>query len=152
MEVLDYFFTNVIVHSYENYTRDSFQAFYRDYAQEIITLYNNYINDFKGEESDSEFSLNYFTLAFDALKLFPEFRQTMLASQHKELEIWTSVIKSAREKGEIKTNITDLEIAEIFIFLSDGMAMHMIMEGVKIDDMVAPFLNLWDKFYETIKA
>ena len=46
----------------------------------------------------------------------------------------------------------DEEIAQIFIYSSDGVAMHMVMEGAKIEEMVKPFMILWDKLYEQIKA
>ena len=152
LAVLDYFFTNVMRRGYEKYSRDSFYRFYHDYAREIKEYSDKYIQKFKGEESESEFNLNYFTLAFDALKLFPDFKERMIAEQHKEFQIWEEVLRNARQKGEIKSVLTDNEIARIFIYISDGAAMHKIMEGVRIVDMIQPFLVLWDKLYETIKA
>lgn len=152
IEVLDFFFTCVMIHSYENYTKDSFYKFYHDYTDEIKTFSKNYVPIFKGDESEAVFTLNYFTLAFDALKLFPEFRDKMMVEQKKELKIWMEVIENARNKGEIKSSMTDEEIAKTFLYLSDGVAMHVILEGVGIEEMIAPFLSLWDKLYEQIKA
>jgi TetR/AcrR family transcriptional regulator, transcriptional repressor for nem operon len=152
MEVLGYFFTSVMVHAYENYPTESFYKFFHYYAEEVKALCKIYINKFKGEESESEFNMNYFTLAFDALKLFPEFREEMIGAQEKELKIWIDVVKKARETGEIESLMSDEEIAKLFIYSGDGVAMHMIMEGHKLVEMVPPFLNLWDKLYETIRT
>jgi AcrR family transcriptional regulator len=152
LAVLEFFFTTVMVHHYENYSRDSFYKFYNDYANEIKTYSGDYVTFFIGDEPEGEFNMNYFTLAFDALKLFPEFRARMVEEQHRELKIWTDIIGVARKNGEIKSAMSDEEIAQIFIYSSDGVAMHMVMEGTKIEEMVKPFMILWDKLYEQIKV
>jgi TetR/AcrR family transcriptional regulator, transcriptional repressor for nem operon len=152
LEALDFFFTNVMSHAYENYSKESFYKFYHDYAKEVRVYCNKYVAMYKEEESDGEFGMNYFTLAFDALKLFPEFKAKMITEQEKELKIWMDVIATARKKGEIKSSMSDEQIAKIYIYLGDGVAMHMIMEGAKIEDMISPFLSLWDKLYEQIKV
>lgn len=151
MEVLDYFFTTVMVHRYENYSRESFYKFYHDYANEVKTYCNTYLEKFRGEESESAITMNYFTLAFDAIKLFPEFKEKMIIGLKEEMKVWVDVIKTARIKGEIKSNMTDEQLARTFINLSDGVAMHLIIQGVSVNDMVIPFLELWDKLYEQIK-
>jgi len=152
LEVLDFFFTVVMVHHYEEYSRESFYKFYHDYANGAKTIGEKYFDKFKGNESESEFNMNYFSLAFDALKLFPEFREKMILGLKNELKIWSEVIKRARENGEIKSFMTDEELAQIFIYLSDGIVLHMIIRGSKIDEMISPSLVLWDKLYEQIKA
>ncbi len=152
LEVLEFFFSSVMIHHYENYSMDSFYNFYHDYANEIKTYSKEYVPFLKGDEPEGQFNMNYFTMAFDALKLFPEFRARMVEEQHKELKIWTDVIRTARKKGEISSAISDEEIAQLFMYSSDGVAMHMVMEGTKVDEMVAPFMKLWDKLYEQIKA
>lgn len=152
LEVLDFFFTNVMIRSYENYSKESFYQFYHDYAKDVEEYSFEYIDKFKGDAHDDIFTLNYFTMAFDALKLFPEFRDKMNQGQENELNIWKGVIRNAREKGEIKSTMTDEQLAQTYIYLSDGIAMHMIMEGYKVGEMINPFLTLWDKMYEMIKA
>jgi TetR/AcrR family transcriptional regulator, transcriptional repressor for nem operon len=151
-EVLNFFFTSVMKHAYENYSKESFYKFYHDYADEIKEFSKAYIPLFKGNEPESEFNMNYFTLAFDALKLFPEFRSRMIEGQHEELKIWTEAIRIARNNGEIVTSMSDEELAQIFISTGDGVAMHMVLEGVKIEEMIPPFLSLWDSLYKQIKA
>jgi len=152
LEVLDFFFSNVMIHAYDMYSKGSFYRFYHDYANEVTAYSKKYVEKFKGEYSDHELSINYFTLAFDALKLFPEFREKMVDEMKKEMDIWTGVIRNAREQGEIKSSMSDEQLARTFISLGDGVAMHLIIKGTSIVDMVSPFLELWDKLYEQIKV
>lgn len=150
-EVLSYFFTNVFVHNYEAYSQESFYAFYHDYANAIENIGKRYLDNMK-EEEDSYFNMNYFTLIFDALKLFPDFRETVVSGFKSEIAIWKSVIAKARANGEIKSAMTDEEIATTFISLSDGVSMHMIVRGIHINEVKSIFLNLWDKLYDQLKA
>jgi TetR/AcrR family transcriptional regulator, transcriptional repressor for nem operon len=156
LAVLEYFFSTIMVHNYSNYSKESFYQFYNDYANEIKSYTRVYLTEFLDEdESDveaGEFTMNYFTLAFDALKLFPEFRERLVIEQKQEQKIWTDVIADARIKGEIRSAMTDEEIAQLFIFSSDGVAMHMVMAGMRVEEMVEPFMNLWNKLYDQIKA
>jgi AcrR family transcriptional regulator len=156
LEVLDYIFTNIMIHFYNKYSKESFYKFYHDYADGSKVLFTNYFDKFKdGEnENESEFKMNYFSLAFDALKLFPEFRDKMTISFQQELEIWQGCIKNAREKGEIRSTMTDEQIAQIFIFLGDGVAVHNILFGYNFEKSTSPtlYLSLWDSFYDQIKA
>jgi TetR/AcrR family transcriptional repressor of nem operon len=152
LAVLEFFFTTIMVHRYENYSRESFYKFYHAYGDEIKNYSKEYLKMFIDDEEEGELTMNYFTLAFDALKLFPEFRERLVEEQKKELKVWTEVIKEARKKGEIRSAMVDTEIAQLFIFSSDGVAMHMVMSGKKIEEMVKPFMRLWDRLYEQIKV
>lgn len=151
LEVLDFFF-QTSARNYENYSKDSLYQFYNDYIQETILLTRSYLDNFDKEFSDNAITLNYFTLMFDALKLFPEFRERALQGFSKELNYWADAVERARKSGEIKSDMSDREIGEIFMYLSDGVGMHMIMRGADLDNMVKPFHHLWNKFYESIKG
>jgi AcrR family transcriptional regulator len=152
LSVVEFFYTAVIKLHYEEYSRESFYKFYHGYAEEIKRFSEVYHNLFISDVPEEEISMNYFILVFDAIKIFPEYKARMVEEQHKEMKIWTDVINNARRKGEIKSVMSDEQITQLFLFLSDGMAMHMIMEGVKIKEMITPFMELWDKLYEQIKA
>lgn len=151
MEVLDYFFAEVFVHNYDSYSKDSFFNFYHDYAEAVKKAGKNYSDKTPGEK-DLIFDMNYFSLIFDALKLFPEFRTQMITGFHKEIEIWAGKIGQARKNGEISTSLSDKEIAEMYISMSDGIAIHMIATGSSVEETSNRFLFLWDKFYEQIKS
>ena len=152
LEVLRYVFGEVLVHSYDTFSRESFYAFYHDYIDELGTLSDRYMKLFGAGEDDDGVNINYFTLAFDALKLFPEFREEMLRGQQEELRVWTGVIREARQTGEISSVLTDYDIARLFFFTNDGMALHQMMRKAGIHEMAAQFMALWDNLYETLKA
>lgn len=151
LEVLDYFFKQVS-HNYESYSKESFYQYYNDYINDTINLTRKYLAHFNDEIDEVSITMNYFSLIFDGLKLFPDFRDMIINGYSKEIEYWTKAAERARNSGEIKSNMTDKEIGEAFMYLSDGVGMHMIMRGMSVEDIVKPFKNLWDKFYEEIKA
>ncbi|MFA5419819.1 MAG: TetR/AcrR family transcriptional regulator [Bacteroidales bacterium] len=151
LEVLNYFFSHVS-RDYKNYSKESLNEFYHDYANETINLTKKYLAKFEDELNEVTITMNYFSLVFDALKLFPEFRERIISEFNDEIGYWTEAVERARRNGEISSPMSDKEIAEIFMYLSDGVGMHMIMRGETIENMVKPFENLWNKFYEQIKV
>jgi len=151
-EVLTYFFLNVTELTYDKYTSQSLNQFYHDIAKGINSLTGFYIEKFKGSMEVGELSINYFTLMFDAIKLFPELRKKIIDLIKNENRKWTEVIKAAREKGEIKSVMSDEQLAKIFVSISDGVGMHLIIQGVPFDKIAEPLVELWDKLYEQIKV
>ena len=150
LEVLEYFFHEVS-RNYEDYSKESLYQFYNDYINETVSLTKKYLKNFNNEVSEISITLNYFSLIFDALKLFPEFRKNVIDDFNKEINYWIKAIERARSTGEIKSNMNDKEIAEMFMYISDGVGMHMIMRGADIENMVKPFQHLWNKLYEQLK-
>ncbi|GAB1473189.1 TetR/AcrR family transcriptional regulator [Bacteroidota bacterium] len=151
-EVLTYFFLNMTNLNYDKYSSQSLRRFYIDVAEGINSLTEFYIEKFKGSMEMGELSINYFTLMFDAIKLFPELRQKIVDFLYNERQQWTNAIKMARERGEIKSAMSDEQLAKIFISISDGVGMHLIIQGMPFDKITAPLVELWDKLYEQIKV
>ncbi len=151
-EVLTYFFLNVTNLNYDKYSSQSLRLFYIDVAKGINYLTEFYIEKFKGSMEMGELSINYFTLMFDAIKLFPELRRRIVDFLYNERKQWTKAIKMARERGEIKSAMSDEQLAKIFISINDGVGMHLIIQGMPFDKITAPLVELWDKLYEQIKV
>ncbi|MFA5848501.1 MAG: TetR/AcrR family transcriptional regulator [Bacteroidales bacterium] len=151
-EVLTYFFLNVTELTYDKYSSESLHQFYHDVAKGINSLTGFYIEKFKGSIEVGELSINYFTLMFDAIKLFPELRLKIVDLLKNENKKWREVIGTAREKGEIKSVMSDEQLAKIFVSISDGVGMHLIIQGVPFDKIAEPLVELWDKLYEQIKV
>ncbi len=150
LEVLEYVFSKIFVHDYQSYSRESFYGFYHDYANAVENIGKKYLENMK-EEGNKVFNINYFALIFDALKLFPGFRENVILGLQGEIEIWKGVIAHAKKNGEIQSAMTDEEIALTFISISDGVAMHMLVRGIAIAEVKNIYLSLWDKLYEHIK-
>ena len=69
----------------------------------------------------------------------------------KETDAWINVIKNARSSGEISSPLTDKQIAQIFMFTSDGLTMNLTMES-NTENLDKKLVSLWDNFYRTLKA
>ena len=75
----------------------------------------------------------------------------MEAYHLKEKNAWIEVIKTARASEEIRSPLSDEQIAQIFMFTSDGLTMNLTMES-NTSDLDKKLASLWDNFYETLKT
>ena len=150
LEVLNLFYLTVMNIDYDRYSKDTLYQFYNDCSNDRDTTMIKFPQDAE-EDEENYFNMNFFFLIFDGLKFFPEFRERMEDFQKKELKAWTGVIKRAREKGEIKSPLSDKHIAMIFIHTSDGVAMNLILGG-KAKNLKKEIKSIWDRFYESLKV
>lgn len=149
-EIIDHFFSAIMEYDFSTLPQDSLFNFYHTYADQMNTLRFQFLTNEKGEGEDF-INLNFFALLFDAFKLFPEFRSDMEAYHRKERNSWVKIISKARASGEIRSPLTDEQIAQIFMFTSDGLTMNLTMER-NTADLDRKLASLWDNFYETIKT
>lgn len=146
-EILHSFFSAIMSFDFGLLNNQSLFQFYNDYSNKINSMR---LKLFESDENHGFLNLNFFSLLFDAFKLFPEFKENMEAYHQRELKAWKNAIKNAREKGEIKTPLDDEQIAMIFIFSSDGLTMNLTMSG-NMADLSANIKSIWDNFYLAIK-
>jgi TetR/AcrR family transcriptional repressor of nem operon len=149
-EIIDYFFSAILEYDFNSLPGDSLFNFYHTYASQLNALRFQFLINEQGKGEDFT-NMNFFALLFDAFKLFPEFRSKMEAYHQKEKRAWIGVIKNARDSGEIRSPLTDEQIAQIFMFTSDGLTMNLTMES-NTADLDRKLASLWDHFYETLKA
>jgi TetR/AcrR family transcriptional regulator, transcriptional repressor for nem operon len=148
LEILNNFFASIMSFDFNRLQSHSLFQFYNDYSNQLNTMRFQFIgHDSKGDI----LTMNFFSLLFDAFKIFPEFRIEMEKYHKKELEAWIKAIKNARLAGEIKTALSDEQIAMIFIFSSDGLTMNLTMNG-NLQNIEEDIKAIWDNFYLTIKA
>jgi AcrR family transcriptional regulator len=147
LEVLDSAFSSIINIDYSGFSKDSLYDFYHDY---IAFLNRKYV-EFQGlyEGSDS-FDLNYYSLIFDGIRLFPEFKRKMVDSTRVELDSWRRIVHTARKMGEIESPMNNDQIAMIFINTSGGIGMNDMIAGAT-EDTTKSMLALWNAFYGQIK-
>ena len=148
IDVINTFFFERMIVDYSKLNQNSLWEFYHDYVEYIQNVFGGSMKEFSN--SESVININYITIMFDALKLFPDFQNKIIKMQHDELESWTKVIKQSRDKGEFFSPMTDDQIARMFIYSNDGIALHLMLEG-KFEDAFPEMLNLWDNFYKEIK-
>ena len=148
VEVINTFYFNKMVIDYGKLSNDSLWAFYHEYAEQIKII----INDFKAylNSNDAKTHINYLIMMFDALNLFPGFRDKLREAQKKELDAWTAVIKKSRINDEFSSPMSDEQIARIFIYSNGGIALHLLLIG-DYDTLDYEILTLWDNFYKELK-
>lgn len=148
-EIIDHFFSAILEYDFNQLPYESLHSFYHSYAGQINTLRFRFLAHENGEAEDF-INLNFFALLFDAFKLFPAFKSSMKTYHQREKNAWIRAIQNAKRSGEIKSALTDEQIAQIFLFTSDGLTMNLTMEN-NTADLVQKLYSMWDNFYETLK-
>lgn len=147
LEVLNSVYINAMRMDYQTFSKDSLYQFGHDLIDEMDRKMN-----FGNENAGTTFSnVNFYFLMFDGMKIFPEFKEKIHKMMEDEFNAWRDIIHIAREKGEIKSAMTDEQIAKLFITISDGIGMHLIIEN-KLDKMKEEFKEVMDGLYNQLKA
>ncbi|SMP68592.1 TetR/AcrR family transcriptional regulator [Anoxynatronum buryatiense] len=133
---------------YNSLAKDSLQQFYRQYIQSFL---DNFLPEIISTE-DGNSVMNYFSLYFEAVKIFPDFKRRLSDIHEIELNSWKSVVSKARANGEISSVMKDEEIANMFINSGDGLSLHIIYMGYSNEDVKNMWIALWDGFYEVLKC
>jgi AcrR family transcriptional regulator len=147
LEIINQAFSSLIYVDYSKFNKNSLKDFYHDYIDYLNRIYDS----FQSTSNGDSFDLNYYSLIFDALRLFPDFKEKMFQSSTQELEAWKAVIHVAKENGEIRSFMSDEEIAGIFVHTNSGIGMSNMMIG-KSEVTTDSLILLWDSFYSQIKA
>lgn len=136
---------------FSKFSKQSLHAFYHDYIEWFLGgLYEQGLQDERSEEIHPP--INQFTIVFDAIKLFPDYRTKLIESQQIELQSWKQIIHQAREQGEIASPMGDEQIARLFIHSSDGIGLRSIFAASGSAATKKELIVLWDHLYESLKA
>ena len=149
-EVVDTFYLQVMLVDYQKLNHNSLWDFYHDYISHVQNSIRDFRRGLNTSNSNSSIDINYITLMFDAMKLFPGFKEKLIVAQNDELNAWIKIVKISREKGEFSSPMTDEQIARMFVYSNDGIGLRLLIEG-KLDNATAEMLTLWDNFYKEIK-
>lgn len=101
------------------------------------------------DEGGGSGPINFFLIMFEAVSRFPEFLERELEMHKRDVSEWVKVIEMARENGEIVSKSSDKEIAELFLYCTDGV----FLRYVNNDNPMAyrEFLtNTYDTIYNNI--
>jgi TetR/AcrR family transcriptional regulator, transcriptional repressor for nem operon len=147
-EIINYF-SSALIMDFSKLSKDSLYQFYHDYIKFFNDAIYSLLQYRKGEENG--FNLNYYILIFDAMRLFPDFQKKMVEALEVEQKAWEEIVHLARDKGEIRSSMTDQQIANMFIYTSDGVGMHNVMKDT-IENIANSLVVLWDPLYKSLKA
>lgn len=151
-EVVKFYFGDVLNIQFSSYNQSSLKEFYEDFLK-----HNFYkIGDFEKVNRTNEDirNLNQYFLLFDAITQFPEFRKKFNEHTKQELQVWENVIAHAKKTGEIKSNVSDENIARMFMYMGDGNAIHSIFLDRKTSEIkkfIGDLKTIWDELYELLK-
>ncbi|MDV4151303.1 TetR/AcrR family transcriptional regulator [Clostridium sp. AL.422] len=148
LELVNNVFNSVLDIPYDKFSKESLYHFYIDYINYYV---ENIKQKGKDEEEDASPSFNYISLIFDAIRLFPELKEKLTLSKQLQYNAWVEVISLARERGEIKSPMSNEQIANMFINSSGGIEIYSVYES-NGDEIGRKLLDLWDDFYKTLKV
>lgn len=147
-EVVDKFFFEAMLVDYSKFRKGSLKDFYSDY----VTTVQKSFEELKENLilGDPKININFITLLFDAIYLFPDFRKKLLQVLNAEIKAWTKMVRIARRNGEFSSPMTDDQIARMFIYSNDGISLRLMLEG-RLELMHSEMITLWNNFYNEIK-
>ena len=73
------------------------------------------------------FAANHYSLMFEALRIIPDFKSKINRHEDKAIAAWINIIAAARKNKEIKTVLSDEQVARLFIDAGHGIVIHLIM-------------------------
>jgi|WetSurMetagenome_2_1015567.scaffolds.fasta_scaffold172509_2 TetR/AcrR family transcriptional regulator, transcriptional repressor for nem operon len=148
LAILDEYYSKFMIQDFSSFSHDSLYQF----SREMMFDYGNKPQCAEENELHMCGDMNYVFLVLEGIRLFPSFRKKALEHQKREIDAWTEIIGIARKKGEIKSVMTDDQIANIFVFTTDGVGLRAIMSNGTAEEKRKEILGVWDGFYNQIKA
>jgi Transcriptional regulator len=148
LEIVDTYLRMLNI-DFDKFSKNSFYEFYHDYIDSSFKKFMK-LKEFLEDVNDDD-DLTYITLTFDAINLFPGFKEQVEQLHTEELYAWEKVIQSAIERGEIKSLMTPMQIAKLFVYISDGIGQRLIMQG-RIRNLQDELLILWNGLYNDLKV
>lgn len=141
-ELADTLLLSVVEIPYEDFSKQSLYSFYLDYIKYVSG------NDLKSSFSLN--SMNFATLIYDAIRLIPGFDERLSTIRQSEEKHWQTVVKTAKDKGEITSEMSDEMISRLFISSSKGIHYDHTMDK-ETHDIKAQLINLWAELYNNLK-
>lgn len=148
-EVVDHFFLGLSDSIYEQLPKMHLKTFMGQYVEKLLEQIHHISKD--SLKKGNTISLSYYYLAFDALRILPEFATKIHEVFHREERAWMEVINNAKASGEIVSSIDSRHLAILFISAIDGLGMHVILEN-RLDQLGKEIMSVWTSLYKLIKA
>ncbi len=85
------------------------------------------------------------------MRIIPDFKSKVNRHEDKAIAAWIRIVATARESKEIKTVLSDKQVARLFIDASHGIVIHMIMT----DNTIAiekEIFAAWNNLYLLVRG
>lgn len=148
-EAIDIFLVKIPASIPISLDESSLYNYYHDYLGNASRTYAVIGQSMKDAQVDI---YSFLSLNIGAMKRLSGFREQSKKKDAAALKKWAGVIRSAREKGEISTTMTDEQIACFFKFTMEGMGLKSMVEEISSTESDKELLSMWDNFYEQIKV
>jgi len=148
-EVVDHYFLGLSDYIYDQLPKTHLETFMKGYL-ELLTGQIERIS-LEARKKGNTISLSYYYLAFDALRILPDFGNKMRGVFLREKEAWVEVIDNAKKSGEIISSVDSHHLAKLFISANDGLGMHVILEN-RLDQLSKEIISVWTSLYQLIEA
>ncbi len=135
---------------YSGFDRSTLQGFYRQYVEQIGCSFRK-IAELVGHAEEEQPTLNFFLILFEAVGRFPEFLKIEREQYEREVSTWEEVIGHGRQTGEIKPHAEDRQIADLFLYCTDGVFIRYINSD-KNSRYEDDLLKAFDVIYENLKS
>lgn len=148
LEVVDTYFSMLSI-DFQLLANSSLFQFYHSYIESAYQKFMK-LKDFL-EDTNDEDDLTYIRLMMDAITLFPGFKEQVRLFHDVELSAWEKIMKEAIKQGEITTSLSPMQLAKIFVYVSDGVGQRLIMQG-EVRNLQKELLIIWDGLYADLKT
>ncbi len=135
---------------YSSFDQGSLLKFFDEYLKNVSISFQKIENLF-GQTEDENLSFNIFLIIFESIRRFPEFLELELELYYRELKAWEKTVSSARLSGEIKSQSSDRQIAELFLYCTDGVFIRFINNN-KSNSYEEDLRSAFNTIYTNLKA
>jgi TetR/AcrR family transcriptional repressor of nem operon len=143
-EVINHFYGSHMQVNYSAYAHDTLHAFYHDHLAGIKQRLDRH-----PAIGEGALQINQYQLLFDALKRLPAFREMRARWRGLELAEWTAMVRQARVAGEIRTNLSDTQVAKLFLYLGDGVAVRLLLQN-QTDELLLEMSSAFAALYQQL--
>lgn len=153
-EVIKHFYNSLFVQDFRHFSQDSLEKFYKDYLKDIENKLSKVRKMVGAISQKEEWNINHYFLIFDAVTILPNFKK--LNEQHvsKQIKAWRNIIRIARNNGEIRADLSDDQVAKMFVFMADGFGLNEILKTKRGNNFMfqKDIGKLWEGFYNLLKV
>lgn len=133
---------------YASFSQVSLKSFYRQYVDYLDNAFFSISQQLSGS---NDISFNFFLIMFEAVSRFPDFLNMELEIHKNDMLAWEKIIGIARSMGEIRSNSSDEEIANLFLFCTDGVFLRFVNND-KPRSFRDFLMNTFDTIYKNISV
>lgn len=142
-------FYNLKTIDYNALSADNLKDFYIQYATAVTETYHR-LFAYIGSDIQGASSYNFFLIWFDARRLFPEFKEVEQQQFEQDRKAWKYVIRRAKRKREIRTKISEEQIAQLFLFITEGVFLRFVSDN-SVRDYDFVLMDAYDSLYAGLR-